>query len=72
MPDLAYDYGIKIFIDNNINSHIDKPEDILLWKFINRNYLPNKLIGNFSTSADQHLSIEQIQRLYNYYIIHKK
>jgi hypothetical protein len=72
MPDLAYDYGIKIFIDNNINSHIDKPEDILLWKFINRNYLPNKLIGNFSTSVDQHLSIEQIQRLYNYYIIHKK
>jgi hypothetical protein len=72
MPDLAYDYGIKIFIDNNINSHIDKQEDILLWKFINRHYLPNKLIGNFSTNVDQSLSIENIQRLYNYYIIHKK
>ena len=69
---IAYDYAIKMFIDYNINNAMHQEEDVLLWKLISRQYLPNKLIGNFSTIKDKDLSIEQIDRIYNYYIIHKK
>ena len=71
MPYLAYDCGIKMFIDENIDK-ATKIEDILLWKLINRQYLPNKLIGNFSVDKDECLKIEDIDRMFNYYIIHKK
>jgi hypothetical protein len=71
MPYLAYDCGIKMFIDENIDK-ATKVEDILLWKLINRQYLPNKLIGNFSIDKDQYLKTEDIDRMCNYYIIHKK
>lgn len=69
---LAYDVSIKMYIDHIINYHINKTEDILVSKFINRHYLPNKIIGNFSTTQDNVLSLEEIKHLYNYYIIHKK
>ena len=69
---LAYDYGIKMFIDGNINDSTHTKEDILLWKLVNRQYLPNKLIGNFSIESDRDLKIEDINKIYNYYIIHKK
>jgi len=69
---LAYDYGIKMFIDYNINNNFSNPYDVLVWKMINRQYTPNNLIGNFSTSNDTHLSLEEIDKIYNYYIIHKK
>jgi hypothetical protein len=71
MPYLAYDCGIKMFIDDEIDK-AKKPEDILLWKLINRQYLPNKLIGNFSVDKDKYLKLEEIERMCNYYIIHKK
>ena len=60
-----------MFIDENIDK-ATKVEDILLWKLINRQYLPNKLIGNFSIDKDQYLKTEDIDRMCNYYIIHKK
>jgi hypothetical protein len=69
---LAYDYGIKMFIDGNINEQTHTKEDILVWKLVNRQYLPNKLIGNFSIESDRDLKIEDINKIYNYYIIHKK
>jgi hypothetical protein len=71
IPYLAYDCGIKMFIDQNIDN-AKKADDILLWKLINRQYLPNKLIGNFSVDEDKCLKIEDIERMYNYYIVHKK
>jgi hypothetical protein len=69
---LAYDYGIKMFIDGNINNNTHTTENILLWKLVNRQYLPNKLIGNFSIESDRDLKIKDINKIYNYYIIHKK
>jgi hypothetical protein len=69
---LAYDVSIKMYIDHVINTNISKNEDILVAKFINRQYLPNKIIGNFSTPKDTIISLEQISEAYNYYIIHKK
>ena len=71
IPYLAYDCGIKMFIDQNVDN-AKKADDILLWKLINRQYLPNKLIGNFSVDEDKCLKIEDIERMYNYYIVHKK
>ena len=71
MPYLAYDCGIKIFIDKNMDKATEI-KDILLWKLINRQYLPNKLIGNFSVDKDRDLKVEDIDRMCNYYIIHKK
>lgn len=69
---LAYDVSIKTYINHIINTNISKNEDILVAKFINRQYLPNKIIGNFSTTKDASITLEQIQDMYNYYIIHKK
>jgi hypothetical protein len=70
--ELAYDISIKMYIDNIVNTNIANNEDILVAKFINRQYLPNKIIGNFSTIKDTSITLEQIQDMYNYYIIHKK
>ena len=69
---LAYDVSIKTYINHIMNTNIAKNEDILVAKFINRQYLPNKIIGNFSTPKDTIISLEQISEAYNYYIIHKK
>ena len=69
---LAYDLAIKMYIDYITDTNVAEKEDILVSKFIHRNYLPNKIIGNFSTTIDSSLSIEEINRIYNYYIIHKK
>lgn len=69
---LAYDVGIKMYIDHITNANIKNPEDILVSKFLNRQYLPNKIIGNFSTTKDTSITLEQVQSMYNYYIIHKK
>ena len=69
---LAYDINIKAYIDYLIKHHIDTIEDILASKFILRQYLPNKIIGNFSSPMDISTPLEQIQTLYNYYIVHKK
>jgi len=69
---LAYDVGIKMYIDYITNTNTKNPEDILISKFINRQYLPNKIIGNFSTTKDRSIKLEQVQDMYNYYIIHKK
>ena len=69
---LAYDIGIKMYLDHITNTNFTNKEDILVCKFIHRHYLPNKIIGNFSTTNDNYLNIEDINRIYNYYIIHKK
>jgi hypothetical protein len=69
---IAYDMAIKMYIDHITDTNTTKKEDILVSKFIHRNYLPNKIIGNFSTTKDTYLKLEDIKRIYNYYIIHKK
>lgn len=68
---LAYDYALKLLIDYKIN-HNRNVDEFLLWKFINRNYLPCKLIINHSTNVDSTTNNEQIIKKYNYAILHKK
>jgi len=69
---LAYDTAIKMYIDHIISTNTTQKEDILVSKCIRRNYLPNKIIGNFSTINDISLKLKDINKTYNYYIIHKK
>lgn len=71
MPGLAYDYAAKLLIDHQINH----PQDILynnFWHFINRNYLPNKLIGNCCTSMDTNIDVTDINKRCKFAILHKK
>jgi hypothetical protein len=59
-------------IDNNINSSYDKTEDREIWQFINRNYLPCKLIVNCSTPIDKDLDQNKLMTKHNYSILHQK
>lgn len=72
MPGLAYDYAFKLMIDNNINNSYYKIEDREIWQFINRNYLPCKLIVNCSTPIDKDLDKNELMIKYNYSILHQK
>lgn len=72
MPGLAYDYALKIMIDANLDSSFHAPELREIWKFINRNYLPCKLIINCSTATDNIISKTQLNKVYNYAILHQK
>lgn len=72
MPGLAYDYALKILIDNNLNNINNSYEDREIWKFINRNYLPCKAILNCSTGMDKNLDTRLLSTKYNYAILHKK
>lgn len=72
MPGLAYDYAFKLMIDNNINSSYNKIEDKEIWQFINRNYLPCKLMVNCSTPIDKYLDQKKLMTKHNYAILHQK
>ena len=72
MPGLAYDYALKILIDNNLNNISISSEKRSIWKFINRNYLPCKHIINCSTPPDKTLDTSLLYKQYNYAILHKK
>lgn len=68
MPNIAYDFGIKVFIDKNIDSSSNHS----FWKFINRNYVVNKYIFNYSPPKDASFNEKEIMEIYNYAILHKK
>jgi hypothetical protein len=72
MPGLAYDYAFKLMIDNNINNSYNKIKERKIWQFINRHYLPCKLIINCSTPIDKHLDKNELMIKYNYSILHQK
>jgi hypothetical protein len=72
MPGLAYDYALKLLIDHNLNNNYNNEEEYLIWQFINRNYLPTKLIVNYSTPIDSKIDNQEIQKKHNYAILHKK
>jgi hypothetical protein len=72
MPGLAYDYAFKLMLDNNLNNTFNNHEEHSIWQFINRNYLPCKLIVNCSTSLDANIDKNELIRKYNYAILHKK
>jgi hypothetical protein len=67
-PNLAYDCGIKIFINKNLDSNLN----YIFWKFVNRNYVVNKLIFNYSTEKDSCFDEKIIMKMYDYSILHKK
>jgi hypothetical protein len=68
-PHYAYDWTMKIFIDENIKKN---KKDIVYWKFINRNYIANNCIYNFCLQQDKWINEKEINKIYNYAILHKK
>lgn len=72
LPGLAYDYAAKLLIDHQINHMQDTSTYNNFWKFINRNYLCNKLIGNCCTGMDANIDIDDINRRYKFSVLHKK
>jgi hypothetical protein len=81
MPELAYDYALKLLIDASMNDSVagSWPHDIHssleathIWKFIYRNYLPSKLIINCSTPSDIDMDIDALYKKYKFAILHKK
>jgi hypothetical protein len=73
MPGLAYDYALKLLIDYQINHNNDIKNDAYkFWHFINRHYIPNKLIGNCCTKIDANIDICMLQNRFNFAIVHKK
>jgi hypothetical protein len=71
-PGLAYDYALKILIDNNLNNYALDYKTRELWQFINRNYIPTKLVINCSTKKDTNLNVETLSKKYDFAILHKK
>jgi len=67
IPDLAYDYGLKMLIDEVMSSN----DQMLIGKFINRYYLKNNLIFNLSLQWDK-VDLEKFERIYNYAVVHTK
>lgn len=72
MPGLAYDYALKLLIDHNINHTYNNSKEREVWQFINRNYLPCKLIINCSTDTYNDIYVNNLQKKYNYSILHIK
>lgn len=72
MIGLAYDYALKAMIDNNNDRKEVSPQIKKIWRFIKRNYLPNKLIINCSTINDDQLNKTYLKKIHNYAILHKK
>lgn len=72
MPGLAYDYALKLLIDTGINNSYENESDRLIWQFINRHYLPCKLMINCSTPPDSNINTNILQDKYNPAILHKK
>lgn len=72
MPGLAYDYALKLLIDSGINNSYENESDRLIWQFINRHYLPCKLIINCSTPLDVGIDAKVLETKYNYSILHQK
>jgi len=72
MPGLAYDYALKLLIDYSLDNTYKKPIDRQIWQFINRNYLPCKLIINCSTKQDASLDALDLYKQHEYAILHKK
>jgi len=67
IPDLAYDWGIRMFIDELMASE----EKLLNSKFINRKYLRNNLVFNLSLEQDN-IDLDLFNKIYNFAILHKK
>ena len=68
-PNLPYDYIIKLIIDKYYNSDY---ENRMIWQFIKRQYVYNNHIINYSPTRDQNKDISEINKMYNYTILHKK
>lgn len=71
-PGLAYDYALKLLIDINIDNIEADINTKNIWKFINRNYVQNNLIFNYSLLQDACVDKDIINKKYNYAVLHKK
>ena len=69
-PAYPYDYIIPIMIHNFIKS--ENKNIYHFGKYVEKYYCTNNLIANLSTNIDSFIDPEEIFRLYNYKILHKK
>lgn len=69
-PAYPYDYIIPIMIHNFIQS--ENKNVYHFGKYVEKYYCTNNLIANLSTNTDSLIDPEEIFRLYNYKILHKK
>lgn len=65
---LAYD----CYIRNTIDNYYSFSTDLETIKFINRQYVFNNLIFNYSTMEEIEINNDSIKNRYNYAILHKK
>lgn len=65
---LPYDFLIKMVIDDQLKNK----ERNAIAQFINQQYVSNKLIVNYSARSDRLECNQEIERLYNYSLLHKK
>lgn len=72
MRGLAYDCALKMMIDQNLNNMKSSLKTKETWKFVNRNYVSNKLIFNYCLPQDSSVDTNEIKTKYNYAILHKK
>jgi hypothetical protein len=65
-PYAGYDHILSVMIQENLKKGTD------FWRFVNRNYIHIQLIVNYSRPEDKPTTEDQIRKLYNYAILHKK
>lgn len=71
MGDIAYDFGIKIMIDDYYND-ATLLQEREFFQFIRQKYVVNSLIGNFSNKSCEYMTLEEIQSKYNFALLHRK
>lgn len=69
-PHYPYDYIIPVMIWSL--KKLDVKNSYQLAKIIDNYYCSNNLLYNFSTNIDSEIDIKEIDKLYNYYVLHKK
>jgi len=71
MGDVAYDFGLKMIMDDYYNDPI-LIQEREFFQFVRQKYVVNSLIGNFSNKACEYMKLEEIQDKYNFALIHRK
>lgn len=68
MPEIAYDHGMRLFIDGNLRNQKASAQ----WEFIDRQFLKTELILNFSLPQDALVDAQSVLKKTSCAILHKK
>lgn len=72
-PDLPYDYLLKLIMEHHFDRETN-PANKKIWTYLKKHYLFTSLILNYSSTSidDTSLRLDEINRHYEYAILHKK